>query len=147
MREEVVDQTASLLEADGPYVRYEIKRTVYAMGWNSKYDQDAKCVCGHAYYRHFDTYEEMNPVGCKYCDCFTFVPLQQAASFAVHRGQVVHVAAGYALVACYLDGKYGYAVGPDAPNKSDFRALKFFEKTNERSYEDALDYMRDLSRP
>jgi len=25
------------------------------------------CECGHPYYRHFDTYEDMAPVGCKYC--------------------------------------------------------------------------------
>lgn len=25
------------------------------------------CECGHIYYRHFDTYEQMRPVGCKYC--------------------------------------------------------------------------------
>lgn len=30
------------------------------------------CVCGHPYYRHFDTHEEMDPVGCKYCDCEEF---------------------------------------------------------------------------
>lgn len=29
--------------------------------------------CGHAYYRHFDTYEEMAPVGCKYCPCEAFL--------------------------------------------------------------------------
>lgn len=29
--------------------------------------------CGHAYYRHFDTYDDMLPVGCKYCGCETFV--------------------------------------------------------------------------
>jgi hypothetical protein len=25
------------------------------------------CQCGHPYYRHFDTYDGMAPVGCKYC--------------------------------------------------------------------------------
>lgn len=30
------------------------------------------CVCGHPYYRHFDTYDRMAHVGCKYCECFTF---------------------------------------------------------------------------
>src|SRR5438552_3968558 len=41
-----------------------------------KYDptfgDEKVCVCGHPYYRHFDTYEEMRPVGCKYCSCPTF---------------------------------------------------------------------------
>lgn len=35
------------------------------------YDKDfgdnRDCECGHPYYRHFDTYEDMSPVGCKYC--------------------------------------------------------------------------------
>ncbi len=35
------------------------------------YDKDfgdnRDCECGHPYYRHFDTYENMSPVGCKYC--------------------------------------------------------------------------------
>jgi hypothetical protein len=28
---------------------------------------DTLCLCGHTYYRHFDTYDNMSPVGCKYC--------------------------------------------------------------------------------
>lgn len=30
------------------------------------------CECGHEYYRHYDTYEDMEHVGCKYCPCFYF---------------------------------------------------------------------------
>lgn len=41
--------------------------------WFDKYDDefgdDKQCRCGHPYYRHFDTYEDMRHVGCKYCDC------------------------------------------------------------------------------
>lgn len=33
---------------------------------------DRLCQCGHPYFRHFDTYEEMAPVGCKYCTCTRF---------------------------------------------------------------------------
>jgi len=29
----------------------------------------ARCACGHTYYRHYDTYDDMAPIGCKYCDC------------------------------------------------------------------------------
>ena len=43
---------------------------------NEKYDpdfgDDKVCKCGHKYYRHFDTYEEMYPCGCKYCGCYAF---------------------------------------------------------------------------
>lgn len=28
-----------------------------------------QCICGHPYHRHFDSYENMLPVGCKYCRC------------------------------------------------------------------------------
>lgn len=37
------------------------------MGYDPKFGDDRLCLCGHSYYRHFDTYEEMMPVGCKYC--------------------------------------------------------------------------------
>ena len=40
--------------------------------WDSERDQLEKCKCGHAYERHFDSYEDMYPVGCKYCECWTF---------------------------------------------------------------------------
>jgi hypothetical protein len=35
--------------------------------YDPNYGDDVLCECGHKYYRHFDTYEEMSPVGCKYC--------------------------------------------------------------------------------
>lgn len=40
--------------------------------YNPEFGDDKKCKCGHSYYRHFDTYEEMSPVGCKYCGCYDF---------------------------------------------------------------------------
>lgn len=40
--------------------------------WNPDHDQEAKCECGHRYYRHFDTYDDMQLVGCKYCECYEF---------------------------------------------------------------------------
>lgn len=40
--------------------------------WDENHDQNAKCECGHIYNRHFDGYEDMAAVGCKYCECFTF---------------------------------------------------------------------------
>ena len=41
--------------------------------YNPNFGDDRMCVCGHTYYRHFDSYEDMEPVGCKYCHCGTFV--------------------------------------------------------------------------
>jgi hypothetical protein len=43
--------------------------------YNPNYGDDRLCVCGHPYYRHFDTYDEMRNVGCKYagsCGCEGF---------------------------------------------------------------------------
>jgi hypothetical protein len=45
---------------------------------HAKYDpqfgDDRECECGHAYHRHFDSYENMAPAGCKYCyRCYAFV--------------------------------------------------------------------------
>jgi hypothetical protein len=40
--------------------------------YNPEYGSDRLCGCGHVYYRHFDTYDGMEPVGCKYCQCYKF---------------------------------------------------------------------------
>jgi len=41
--------------------------------YNPDYGDNRICECGHLYYRHFDSYENMDPVGCKYCgQCHTF---------------------------------------------------------------------------
>lgn len=53
-----------------PYL-YETITTIVAK-YNPKYGNDRICECGHPYHRHFDSYEDMEPVGCKYCDCWTF---------------------------------------------------------------------------
>lgn len=36
-------------------------------GYDPKFGDARLCKCGHAYYRHFDPFEDMAPVGCKYC--------------------------------------------------------------------------------
>lgn len=41
--------------------------------YNPEYGDDRVCICGHPYYRHFDTYDKMEPVGCKYCCCYEFL--------------------------------------------------------------------------
>lgn len=55
--------------AEQPY----IERIVVELAYNPKFGDDRVCQCGHAYYRHFDTYDDMYPCGCKYCDCVKFV--------------------------------------------------------------------------
>lgn len=51
-----------------PYLDKVVIEKIY----NPNYGYDRVCVCGHAYYRHFDTYDDMRNVGCKYCDCHDF---------------------------------------------------------------------------
>lgn len=52
-----------------PYAHKEVILDVY----NPYYGDDRICKCGHPYYRHFDSYDNMENVGCKYCDCLEFV--------------------------------------------------------------------------
>lgn len=53
-----------------PYlITYSIKKK---KSYNINYGDERICKCGHSYYRHFDSYERMSPVGCKYCSCFDF---------------------------------------------------------------------------
>lgn len=40
---------------------------------NPEFPEGAICNCGHKYYRHFDTHDDMLPVGCKYCLCVKWV--------------------------------------------------------------------------
>ncbi len=62
-----------------PYITKEIVTIVRE--YNPDYGDDEVCRCGHAYYRHFDTYEDMYPCGCKYCQCFTFT---EPTVYAIH---------------------------------------------------------------
>lgn len=56
-----------------PYIYKEIIKVVRE--YNPEYGDDRICRCGHAYYRHFDSYDDMADVGCKYCPCTEFVEL------------------------------------------------------------------------
>jgi len=53
-----------------PYI--ETRRVVIDRKYNPNYGDDKICECGHTYYRHFDSYEDMYACGCKYCSCYTF---------------------------------------------------------------------------
>lgn len=50
---------------------YNIEKRVARL-WDENHDQDAICKCNHPYHRHFDGYDDMRAVGCKYCECGTF---------------------------------------------------------------------------
>lgn len=53
-----------------PYIAVTV--TTIEKKYNPKYGDDRMCECGHSYYRHFDTYEDMTSTGCKYCSCVEF---------------------------------------------------------------------------
>jgi len=55
-----------------PYIRSVTTTTFIITKYNPKYGDDRICKCGHTYIRHFDPYEDMEAVGCKYCGCYIF---------------------------------------------------------------------------
>lgn len=57
-------------ETEQPYLFTQ--RIVTDRHYNPAYGDDRTCKCGHPYYRHFDPYEDNEPVGCKYCPCYEF---------------------------------------------------------------------------
>uniref|UniRef100_A0A6M3L182 Uncharacterized protein n=1 Tax=viral metagenome TaxID=1070528 RepID=A0A6M3L182_9ZZZZ len=53
-----------------PYITKQISYMDYF--YNPEYGDDRICKCGHPYHRHFDSYDNMKAVGCKYCMCYHF---------------------------------------------------------------------------
>lgn len=41
--------------------------------YDKNFGYDKICICTHPYNRHFDSYDHMKPVGCKYCVCSYFI--------------------------------------------------------------------------
>lgn len=58
----------------GPYLRTKVMIERTELRMNPDFPDDATCDCGHSYYRHFDGYENWDPVGCKYCQCGAWTP-------------------------------------------------------------------------
>jgi hypothetical protein len=49
-----------------------VPKEVEDIKYDRNFGDNKRCECGHPYYRHFDTYEDMAPIGCKYCQCSRF---------------------------------------------------------------------------
>lgn len=62
--------TGDVINNDEPYL--VVPNIVIDYKYNPNYGDDRVCECGHNYYRHFDSYENMGGVGCKYCRCCEF---------------------------------------------------------------------------
>lgn len=58
------------MSSNNPYLY--IRQVTYHKVYNPDFGDNKLCECGHTYYRHFDPYEDMEPVGCKYCGCYEF---------------------------------------------------------------------------
>jgi hypothetical protein len=74
---------------DRPYITKMNPSIKVVHKYNPNYGDNKECICGHPYYRHFDTYEDMAPIGCKYCSCRTFVDastLKIEAKLECHSG-------------------------------------------------------------
>jgi hypothetical protein len=57
---------------DDPYKEIVLEVLGVLKEYNPDFGDGKICECGHTYYRHFDTYDGMAPVGCKYCGCDEF---------------------------------------------------------------------------
>lgn len=55
---------------DSPYIKVVTLKVTHK--YNPDYGDERVCVCGHPYHRHFDSYEDMYAIGCKYCACYEF---------------------------------------------------------------------------
>ena len=55
-----------------PYIEQVVTTAEVVRRYNPKFGDERTCRCGHSYYRHFDSYGGMYPIGCKYCECSTF---------------------------------------------------------------------------
>ena len=62
---------------DAPYIETEVIVKAIFREYNPEYGDEKLCKCRHSYYRHFDSYEGMAPVGCKYCQCDEFIPAEE----------------------------------------------------------------------
>ena len=76
------------VDFEEPYVITE--KIVETRKYNPNFGDHRVCNCGHSYYRHFDPYEDMSDVGCKYCACSTFDEDPEANGCIALSGEVSH---------------------------------------------------------
>lgn len=69
---EIVSASYCKAGPDDPYKEIVLEVVGILKEYNPDFGDDKLCECGHTYYRHFDTYDGMAPVGCKYCGCQEF---------------------------------------------------------------------------
>lgn len=74
---EEVSETIVDCGSDSPYIKKRVTVTGIFKEYNPDYGDNKLCRCGHTYYRHFDSYDRMASVGCKYCGCEEFVPVEE----------------------------------------------------------------------
>jgi hypothetical protein len=56
-----------LRRSNQPYLINFTEESFLELKFNPNFGDDKECECKHSYYRHFDPYENMENVGCKYC--------------------------------------------------------------------------------
>lgn len=76
------------MKSDLPYLI--VKEVKEKREYNPDYGDKRMCICGHPYYRHFDSYEDMRDVGCKYCGCFDFIE-KDSITIAKEHGSIFTV--------------------------------------------------------
>lgn len=114
--------------SEKPYIIREVVHIVRE--YNPNYGDERICECGHSYSRHFDSYEDMEPVGCKYCSCYDFVEIEdgkETIEEAARRG--------------YDDGKSGL---PYNNTFAEIGAEARWHEAYKTRYEWGLDSRRDL---
>ena len=74
--------------SENPYYTEEVTKIIRM--YNPNYGDHRICTCGHSYYRHFDSYEDMSDAGCKYCACHTFEEDEESNGCISLSGEVKH---------------------------------------------------------
>lgn len=121
MRGERAQESEGDVNDEKPYV----EKTTVTLEYNPEYGDDRVCRCGHSYYRHFDTHDDMSNVGCKYCECAHFEERTRADPIRGFQGEFRWLSNFWPCV-IYHDGVYY----PSTENA--YQALKFEHPSKRR---------------